>query len=95
MKSFQILDPRNVPRKSIIVHASEGWFSAMERGEFDFFTKLAQKAGKEGFEVYYVDSESVLSQQILSETHVHIILGNRKRTSQNVLYAMPAYVWGF
>ena len=89
------LDHAALPPGSLIIHASESWVAAMERGDFDFFQKLGDRAGAESVVAGFVDADTDLSQSLLGQDHKHVFLGNRGPARQRALFAMPGYIWGF
>ena len=80
---------------ALVVHASESWSSAIARGDFDFFEKLAHHARAQGSRTYLVAAESRESAIVLQGHRRNIMVGPRQATNDTALFAMPSYVWGF
>ncbi len=95
MAFFKRHNTSKAPKNSVIVHASQSWFPAINKGRFDFFEKLGKKALTEGFSPLLVDADTPKSEKLLQNDHVHILCGSRLPTHHNAFFAMPTYIWGF
>ena len=81
--------------KLFVVHAQEGWVDTVAEGKFDFFTRLTPHLAAQGVASVVVNLGSPLSEAMLNQNHVHVILGDRPQYRPNVMHATPAYIWGF
>lgn len=91
------LAARNIPKgvKSCVIHGYGSWFASIGEGRHDFFTKLVPKLIREGITPYLVEGNSRTSRTLLSENHVHIIVGGPPMFGPTLLHAFPSYIWGF
>ncbi|MEM6478382.1 MAG: hypothetical protein AAF647_04965 [Pseudomonadota bacterium] len=81
--------------KLMVVHAEPGWLDLVQSGGIDFFAKLQPKLSAHQIASVVVELGSGLSEAMLKQRHMHIILGDRPVYQANVLHAAPAYIWGF
>ena len=82
-------------QRLLVVHAAEGWVSPITEGQFDFFTLLTPLLASKGIASVVVNLGSPISEAILKQSHIHIIVGNDPQYRPNVLHVAPAYIWGF
>ena len=79
----------------MIIHGQDDWHLSVLNGDFDFFNKLAAKARREGLETFVVQAETDISNGLLADDQIHLILGDLPKYDWRVLHAMPSYIWGF
>lgn len=82
-------------RRLLVVHAAPGWVEKVASGEFDFFTRLAPKLEEEGVVAVTVELGTPLSEAMLGQNHMNLILGDRPRYDARIMHVAPAYIWGF
>ena len=81
--------------RTCVIHANEGWQQKIRDGQFDFFTKLAPKLAAQGLATRLVVAGGTASKVMLSQDHIHIMVGGTPRYGRGILHAMPSYIWGF
>jgi hypothetical protein len=91
------LSARNIRAgyKSVIIHAYGSWYEALGQNKHDFFTKLAQKLKHHDISPYLVNGNSRTSRGLLTQAHLHIIVGGPAMYGPGILHAFPSYIWGF
>ncbi|MEM6276768.1 MAG: hypothetical protein AAF714_07425 [Pseudomonadota bacterium] len=82
-------------KRLFVVHAAPGWIEKVASGEFDFFTRLAPRLEEEGVASVTVELGGPLSEAMLGQNHMHVILGDRPEYSPRVMHVAPSYIWGF
>lgn len=83
------------PGLSVVLHADAYWHSAIREGRIDFFDRLQKKLVDQGVPTRLVPLDGAASKVLLAQDHVNILAGGGPRIGRNLLYAAPAYVWGF
>lgn len=78
-----------------VVHAAPGWIEKVSSGEFDFFALLKPRLAENNIASVVVELDSPLSQAMLAQNHMHVILGDRPGYRHRVMHVAPAYIWGF
>lgn len=79
----------------LIVHAQGGWLDALDGDGFDFFTHLAPVLDMRNIAQLRTALWSELSNMLLDQPHLHLILGDAPGYRPNVLHVKPSYLWGF
>lgn len=78
-----------------VVHAAPGWIEKVSSGEFDFFSLLDPRLAQENVASVTVELGSPLSNAMLEQNHMHVILGDRPQYGPRIMHVAPAYIWGF
>ncbi|MGR3491741.1 MAG: capsular polysaccharide export protein, LipB/KpsS family [Shimia sp.] len=78
-----------------VVHAAEGWVGPIQDGDFDFFTRLAPCLEARQTACVVTTLGGDLSDALLRQTHMHLIVGPQPMNHLGALHVAPAYVWGF
>lgn len=81
--------------KSAIIHAYGSWHDALLKKQHEFFPRLEEKLHEKGIKTYLVEGDSRTSRGLLSEGHLHIIVGGPAMYGPTILHAYPSYLWGF
>lgn len=91
------LSARNLPAgtKTCVFHGYGSWFDAIAKGRHDIFHKLEAKFKREGITSCLAEGDSRVSRALLSEDHLHIIVGGPAIYGPTVMHAYPSYLWGF
>jgi hypothetical protein len=81
--------------KSAIIHAYNNWYEALGQNKHDFFVKLTKSLEQHGIKPYLVEGNSRTSRGLLTEAHLHIIVGGPAMYGAGILHAFPSHIWGF
>ncbi|MEM1237019.1 MAG: hypothetical protein AAGI10_08620 [Pseudomonadota bacterium] len=82
-------------QRLFVVHAVDGWVDPISHGKFDFFTCLGPIMVKERVASVVVRLGSPISNAMLQQRHLHVIVGDAPQLRPNLLHVAPAYIWGF
>lgn len=80
---------------ALVIHAEGSWHDSIKADKFDFFTKLVRHATKQGLTSRVVSAESNTSKLLLTQNHIHIMVGDLPGYAPGRLHAVPTHVWGF
>lgn len=81
--------------RTVVLHAGAYWHGAIRDGRIDFFDRLSERLIREGVATRLVPLGGSASDVLLGQDNVNIVVGGGQATGRNLLYAAPAYIWGF
>ncbi|MGR3436033.1 MAG: capsular polysaccharide export protein, LipB/KpsS family [Shimia sp.] len=79
----------------LVVHATEDWLAPVREDAFDMLTNLVPHAEAQGAAVIAVTRGEALSEALLAQDHLHLLLGGGPLYRAGALHIAPAYLWGF
>ncbi|MGR3466450.1 MAG: capsular polysaccharide export protein, LipB/KpsS family [Shimia sp.] len=78
-----------------VIHAAARWVEPVQAGAFDFFTRLTPFLEERRVGCVVTTQGSELSEALLRQTHMHLMVGGPPLNHLGALHVAPAYLWGF